>query len=67
MDIKLDFFAGTEISQAILESIGIARKLNKEVSFNFNGFTIFVTPDSNIDNLANEYFSRLNSYKIIRL
>ncbi len=58
--INVEFTAGTDISVAVSEAIEKAKLWNVAfVSFNFNGVTVNVSEDSDIDNIINSYYAEL--------
>ncbi len=58
--INVEFAAGTDISAAVNEAIEKAEFWDVAfVSFNFNGVTINVSEDSDIDNIVNQYYENI--------
>jgi len=53
--IKLEFLAGTSLYSAIVKAIEIAKEYGVKVYFNFNGATVEVDENSDLDKKIAEY------------
>lgn len=56
----IDFIAGTSITQACEEARRVARLLDANVRFNFNGVEMFMTPDSDAAEKTYQYLNVIN-------
>lgn len=61
MTIKAEFIAGTEITQAFFEAIRVAKILNCNIEFQFNGVTCIAEPNGDHMKGSSNYNNSLES------
>lgn len=55
MILQVSFPAGTSIKDAAIDAIDFAKLNRVDISFSFNGINIFITPDSNVNDIEFYY------------
>jgi sugar/nucleoside kinase (ribokinase family) len=61
LTIKVEASPGSEIEETFEEAIGIAKKLNCRVKFDFNGVKCIASPKGNAQRGADRYSEALQS------
>lgn len=59
MTLKKEFFAGTYIDEACQEAVDLAIAEDDSVEFEFNGIQLIATPETNSDDLANNFLTKV--------
>ena len=59
MTIKKEFFAGTYINEACQEAVDLAIANNDWVEFEFNGIQLITTPETNSNDLVNNFLAKV--------
>jgi hypothetical protein len=62
-NVKLEVLAGSEISVIIENAISLSRRIEKEISFDFNDIEIHVDQYSDIKKTINLYYNLLKPIK----
>ena len=54
--------AGTDIRQAVGESIELSKTIGCNIEFSFNDISVFINPKSNIEEKVKQYMNDLEYY-----
>lgn len=58
--IKIEFLAGSDITESFVEAIKLAKKLDIWVSFKFNGIDCNVYKNNNVQECVDSYHKNLD-------
>lgn len=53
--LRIEVISSTKIEDSVSEALALAKKLDVNIKFEFNGVPVFVTPSSDADMLVDYY------------